>query len=117
MILTWHYGLVGWGREKWWTPEDLTALKEAIEPYNVVLILHGHEHAYRKYEWQGYDVLMAPAPQIDRDPKRPEVPSMPKGFVVIRVRENTLEVAHRTADGWKEKWSKKIKTHTPLRKQ
>lgn len=105
-----HYGLIGWGREKWWTPEDLATLNESIKPYNVVLFVHGHghEHAYRKYQWEGYDVVMAPAPQIDRDPKQPTIESKPRGFVVVCIRQNTLEVAHRTADGWREKWSKRI---------
>ncbi len=46
IILMGHYGLRGWGLGKWWKAEDLEALKAVIEPYNVVLILHGHEHVY-----------------------------------------------------------------------
>jgi len=114
VVLMWHYGLVGWGREKWWSPEDLTAMKKAIAPYNVVLILHGHEHAYRKYQWEGYDVLMAPSPQFDRNPRKPETISRPKGFLVIRVQQDQLQAAYRTADGWKAQWSKKIKTGNKL---
>jgi len=114
VVLMWHYGLVGWGREKWWSPEDLTALKKAIGPYNVVLILHGHEHAYRKYQWEGYDVLMAPSPQFDRNPRKPETISRPKGFLVIRVQQDQLQAAYRTTDGWKAQWSKKIKTGNKL---
>jgi len=117
VILMWHYGLTGWGREKWWTLEDLQALKKAIEPYNVVLILHGHEHAYRRHQWEGHDVLMAPSPQFDRNPKKPETISRPKGFVVIRVRQGKLEVACRMADGWKEKWSKQIEVGKKTRSE
>lgn len=61
VILFWHYGLRGWGLEKWWTEEDLATLKSALAGYNVALILHGHEHRYERYEWAGYDVVMGPA--------------------------------------------------------
>jgi hypothetical protein len=108
VILIWHYGLRGWGLEKWWTTNDLAALREAIVPYNIALILHGHEHRYDRYEWEGYPVFMAPAPQIDRDPKTPSVESKPKGFLVIRLQGDELQVAHHTAQGWAEKWSRKI---------
>ncbi|MEX0866421.1 MAG: metallophosphoesterase, partial [Pirellulales bacterium] len=83
IVLTWHYGLRGWGLEKWWTTEDLDRLAKAIEGYHIVLILHGHEHSFARYRWQGYDVIMSPSPQRDRDPKQPEVPSKPKGFLVF----------------------------------
>jgi len=104
VVLIWHYGLRDWGLEKWWKPEDLTALKEVIAPYNVVLILHGHEHAYARYEWEGYPVFMCPSPQQDRDPKTPQVDSTPKGFLVVRQLDTRLQVAHHTADGWGETW-------------
>jgi cytolysin (calcineurin-like family phosphatase) len=108
VILMWHYGLRGWGLEKWWTLADLANLKAAIAPYNIVLILHGHEHAYARYQWEGRDVLMAPSPQYDRDPAKPEEASRPKGFLVIRLAGDELQVAHHTADGWRETWEKKI---------
>jgi len=108
VILMWHYGLRGWGLEKWWLPEDLTNLKNAIAPYNVVLILHGHEHEYARYQWEGYDVIMAPSPQKDRDPKETQAVSKPKGFVVIRVVGPELQTALYTADGWSQEWNKKM---------
>ncbi len=113
VILMWHYGLRGWGLEKWWKHDDLRALEEVIAPYNVVLILHGHEHAYRRYRWQGYDVLMAPSPQRDRDPKKPETKSTPKGFVVVRLRGDELQIAERSADGWRDSWSRQIDLGRP----
>lgn len=113
VILMWHYGLRGWGLEKWWTPEDLANLKQTIEPYNVVLILHGHEHSFAQYEWEGYPVFMSPSPQIDRDPKTPEVESKPKGFLVVRLQGTELQLAHHGADGWREKWSRKVSLSGP----
>ena len=113
VILMWHYGLEGWGLEMWWKSEDLLELRRVLAPYNIALLLHGHEHAYRKYRWDGHDVLMAPAPQRDRDPKRPDTVSRPKGFVVIRLRGDELQVAHRDAGEWKERWSKKLDLGAP----
>jgi hypothetical protein len=109
VVLLWHYGLRGWGLDMWWTPEDLANLKRAIAPYNIALILHGHEHRYERYQWEGYDVIMAPAPQIDRDPKVPDSVSKPKGVLVVRLRDGQLETAVYTANGWEEKWAKPVK--------
>jgi hypothetical protein len=108
VVLIWHYGLRGWGLEKWWTPEDVANLKEAIAPYNVVLILHGHEHAYARYEWEGYPVFMCPSPQQDRDPKTPGIPSTPKGFLVVRLKGKDLQIAHHHNNGWGETWTRGI---------
>lgn len=108
VILMWHYGLRGWGLEKWWLPEDLANLKKTIAPYNIALILHGHEHAYARYQWEGYDVMMAPSPQKDRDPAVADSISTPKGCVVLRVRGDRLETALRTAEGWSQAWTKRL---------
>jgi hypothetical protein len=108
VILMWHYGLRGWGLEKWWLPEDLANLKKALAPYQVALILHGHEHAYARYQWEGIDVMMAPSPQKDRDTNDPASVSTPKGFVVLRLRGTRLETALRTPEGWSQTWAKTI---------
>ena len=112
VILIWHYGLRGWGLEKWWTPEDLDNLRKVIKPYQVVLILHGHEHAFAQYEWQGYPVFMCPSPQIDRNPNTPDVASTAKGFLVVRLQGAELQLAHHGADGWRETWSQTISLGT-----
>jgi len=108
VVLIWHYGLRGWGLDKWWAPEDLANLKDAIVPYNVVLILHGHEHAFAQYEWEGYPVFMCPSPQKDRDTTMSDVPSKPKGFLVVRLNGNQLQLAHHGPEGWKENWSRSV---------
>lgn len=108
VVLMWHYGLRGWGLEKWWSTKDLENLKKVIEPYNVVLILHGHEHAFAKYEWEGYPVFMSPSPQRDRDPKTPEVDSTSKGFLVVRLKGSELQLVHNDAGEWREQWSREI---------
>jgi hypothetical protein len=116
VVLMWHYGLRGWGLEKWWKPEDLDNLKKAIAGYNVVLILHGHEHSYARYEWEGYPVFMSPSPQADRNPKTPEVPSTPKGFLVIRLKGSELQLAHHNTTEWTDSWSKSIALGKPVAK-
>jgi cytolysin (calcineurin-like family phosphatase) len=108
IIATWHYGLRGWGLEKWWRPEDLDSLAAVLEGHNVLLLLHGHEHRFERYRWHGYDVVMAPSPQDDRDPEQPQTASRPKGFLVFRITSDELQLAHRTAAGWADTWSKPI---------
>ena len=109
VVLMWHYGLRGWGLEKWWLPEDLAALKDVLSGYNVVLILHGHEHAYSRYTWEDIPVFMCPSPQRDRNPKTPEVESTPKGFLVVHLAGHRLHVLHHDAQGWAETWSSEIR--------
>lgn len=106
VIVYWHYGLRGWGLEKWWTPDDLEALARVLRPYNIALLIHGHEHRYEHYQWQGHEVVMAPSTQYDPDPAQGTSVATPKGFLVIRLAGSTLEVGYRTPDGWKDSWKK-----------
>lgn len=109
VVVYWHYGLRGWGLEKWWLPRDLAALKEALAPYNIALILHGHEHRYERYTWEGYDVVMAPSPQFDPDRTKGEQDGRPKGFVVARMTDDALEMANWTPTGWLDPWKKSLR--------
>lgn len=115
IILIWHYGLRGWGLERWWLEEDLDRLARVLEGHNVLLILHGHEHRYERYRWRGYDVIMAPSPQYDRDPEQPQTASRPKGFLVFRITDDQLQMGYRTPDGWEATWSKPIGRPEPGR--
>jgi cytolysin (calcineurin-like family phosphatase) len=101
----WHYGLRGWGPDKWWTQEELDNLRQALAGYNVALILHGHEHRYERYRWEGYDVVMAPAFYTQPE-ERAEVEA--KGFLVFCVTEEALQMARHDANGWQETWSKPL---------
>jgi hypothetical protein len=51
---------------------------------------------------------MCPSPQFDRDPNTPDVPSTPKGFLVVRLIDHQLQVAHHDASGWRETWSRTL---------
>jgi hypothetical protein len=73
--------------------------------------LHGHEHRYERYEWAGYDVVMGPAPYSPGE--NPEEASEPKGFLVFRVTEDSLQMAHHNARGWEQTWAKALPSNTP----
>ena len=51
---------------------------------------------------------MCPSPQKDRDPKSPDTPSTPKGFLALRYSHGQLDLAHHTDKGWAETWSRKV---------
>jgi hypothetical protein len=51
---------------------------------------------------------MCPSPQQDRDPKTPDVESTPKGFLVVRLRDTRLQVAHHQTSGWGETWERTV---------
>jgi len=62
---------------------------------------------YERYKWAGYDVVMAPAPY--RLGEGPGSKSAPKGFLVVRVTQDSLQMAHHDATGWREVWAKPLK--------
>ncbi len=114
VVVFWHYGVRGWGLEKWWLPADLDALAGALKPYNIALIVHGHEHRYEHYTWNGMDVVMAPSTQFDPDPAQGTTQSRPKGFVVGRLTGRELQIGYRTPDGWDDKWRKPLGKKTTV---
>jgi len=114
VVVFWHYGVRGWGLEKWWLPEDLDALAGALKPYNIALIVHGHEHRYEHYTWNGMDVVMAPSTQFDPDPVAGTTQSRPKGFVVGRLTDRELQIGYRTPDGWGDRWRKPLGKKTTV---
>ncbi len=62
VILFQHYGFDGWplspwGDElAWWTEEHALRLWEAIEGYNVIAIMVGHDHSHNVMRWNGIPV-------------------------------------------------------------
>jgi hypothetical protein len=53
VVLMQHYGFDGFSLNdwNWWTPKQRRALYELIADYNVVAILHGHNHHAEHYRW------------------------------------------------------------------
>ncbi|MGK0483786.1 MAG: hypothetical protein ACJAQ3_003772, partial [Planctomycetota bacterium] len=45
-------------------------------------------------------------------PKTPEVASTPKGYLVVRLQGDELQVAHHQVDQWGETWKRKISLGT-----
>lgn len=53
VVLMQHYGFDGFSLNdwNWWTPKQRRAFYELIADYNVVAILHGHNHHAAHYRW------------------------------------------------------------------
>ena len=98
IVVTFHYGFDGWGKG-WWSNKERDWFEEAIEGYNVVLIIHGHSHSYKTYTWRGYDILET------GDTHTPE--GGPGQFTVFRInRENdNLEWGQYRDDSWVDEGS------------
>lgn len=48
-----HYGFDGFSLNdwNWWTPRQRRAYYDAIRDYNIVALIHGHNHAAEHYRW------------------------------------------------------------------
>ncbi len=81
VMLFQHYGFDGWPLNPWgdalawWTEEQALRLWEAIEPYNVIAILVGHDHSHNVMQWNGIPVYHMDAL---------------RGFAVYRLREDEM---------------------------
>jgi 3',5'-cyclic AMP phosphodiesterase CpdA len=105
-----HYGFdagmsLGW---RWWTERERRAYYEALKPYNVIAILHGHSHAAARYTWpdaavdakevravfgdqppsdlRSFDIFSAGSMQKDNGPGQ---------YYVFRLVGNAFIAAHR----------------------
>jgi cytolysin (calcineurin-like family phosphatase) len=85
---------------EWWTEEAKNRFHQAVEPYNVVCLVHGHSHGSGPYVWRGLQVL------ADGSTARPERP--PGDFFVVRVTRDELILAGREDGQWKSVLRKKI---------
>jgi hypothetical protein len=62
VILFFHFSLEGPYSDDW-TAAEKDAFAEAIEPYNIVAIFHGHYHRHGHYLWRGHDVFRPGSPR------------------------------------------------------
>jgi len=100
VVLLHHYDLQNF---KWWTHEEIAAYREAIRPYNVSLICHGHT-GLGVYTWNGYDVI--------------NTGQTHNGFFVVRITDKHLRIAYRARheDRWQWHLMTEVKRrHLPLR--
>jgi len=107
IILMQHYGFDGfafhpWGEEAaWWTEEHALRLWEAIEGYNVIAILAGHDGSEAVFEWHGI-----PNRHMD-DAVR---------FGVYRIRDDEMTVSIRNARSgrWERTWKQSTRIESSL---
>ena len=71
----------GSGAPHWWGESEWQAAYEVLRPYNVVAVLHGHEHENTlHYRWHGLDVFKPRAGFLG-------------GLAIVRVTERFMDVA------------------------
>ena len=106
VILLHHFGFdrhsVGW-----WSNEFWVAYREAIRPYNVAAIFHGHAHETLGYEWEGIPVFSPPHLRRSRPGTEP---LFTHGFFAVRVNGSEMFVVERRVDGtWGRTFCAKIR--------
>jgi cytolysin (calcineurin-like family phosphatase) len=77
VVLMHHYDLQG---SNWWHDQQRQQYREAIEPYNVVAIFHGHT-ATDVYRWKGLDVINTGQTE--------------NGFFVVQVTDKRMRLGYR----------------------
>jgi hypothetical protein len=92
VVIFQHFGWPPDGMSGWWSPEAKERFFEAVKPYRVACMVHGHSHAATVYRWKGIQVI------ADGSTARPE--RAPGDFFVIRITATELIAAHRTPHGW-----------------
>ena len=71
----------GSGPPHWWGEDEWQAAYEVLRPYNVIAVLHGHEHENTlHYRWRGLDVFKPRAGFLG-------------GLAIVRVTERFMDVA------------------------
>lgn len=84
--------------ENWWTNEAAQAYYNVIRNFNVILILHGHEHEHHVGQWEGIDYV--DLPHYD------DVETDGNGCGVFRIIGNELSLSFYNSAGWGETFQK-----------
>lgn len=93
VILFFHYSLEGrWGGG--WSQDEKEAFASAIARYNVLALIHGHEHRAGHYSWRGHPVFRPGAPRHSSH-----------AFLSVRVEAERLCVAAWDFDAARWLWS------------
>ncbi len=92
VVLMHHFGFDSFSLG-WWSDAERQAYADAIAPYNVLGIFHGHLHTELQYQWNGYDVFDGSAAKDGN-------------FLVVRIDEGRMDVAARSGDQWGFTFSK-----------
>lgn len=92
VILMQHFGFDGFSLD-WWTDAERQAYADALAPYNILGIFHGHLHTTLEYQWNGYDVFDGSAAKDGN-------------FLVVRINNGKMDVASREDNRWGFTFSK-----------
>lgn len=57
IVIFFHYNLIG-PFSDWWTDEQKDKFKNTIDNYKIVLIVTGHHHICKEYDWHGYKTIV-----------------------------------------------------------
>ncbi len=94
VIIFQHFGYDA-SSSGWWPAQDRTNFFEAIAPYNVIAVVHGHAHDNGFYTREG--ITICNTPHIHTNIEEPAQ----HGFLVFHVTSNSLHAAVRTSeDTW-----------------
>lgn len=102
-----HYGFDGFSMNdwNWWTPRQRRAMYDALRDYNVVAIVHGHNHHAEHYRWPDPKKHAADLQAMFGD----AVPAQVRSFDIIscggvawlfRIRGNQFIAAHFKGPDW-----------------
>lgn len=85
--------------ENWWKPEEAEAFYRVIKDYNIIAIIHGHEHDYFFGKWRGIDIINLPHYNENEG----------SGFCVFNIKGNLFKAAfYTTKQGWTDSFKKQI---------
>ena len=102
-----HYGFDGFSLNdwNWWTPTQRRTFYELIADYNVVAILHGHNHHAEHYRWpdpkqHAADLAFLFDGKPPAKPRQYDILSCGRVCWVLRIRGEQLIAAHFKGPGW-----------------
>jgi len=88
VVLLFHYGWDDFSR-LWWTEKEQEMFYSVIKDYNIVAIVHGHDHAVDHYTWNGIDVWSAGSPRAGEKTGN---------FLLMSANSGTISVYKGTVD-------------------
>jgi 3',5'-cyclic AMP phosphodiesterase CpdA len=107
VVLMHHYGFDGFSLNdwNWWTLKQRRALYELLKDYNVVAILHGHDHHTAHYQWpdpqrHAADLAYFYEGKVPDHPRRYDVFSCGSVCWVMRIHGDQFIAAHFDESGW-----------------
>jgi 3',5'-cyclic AMP phosphodiesterase CpdA len=107
VMLMQHYGFDGFslGDWYWWTAAQRRAMYDLLADYNIIAIVHGHNHRAEHYRWpdpkrHAEDLAAMFGEQIPASPRQYTIISCADVCWVFRIRGNRLIAAHLRDPNW-----------------